>query len=199
MQDEQTKRKPRIPLSKEELFYVKEIKKFKEQHKVEVFKKTNFYKILNTTNVVLAGFLSYCLLSILICCHWNETKIINAECHYGSYNRLLNAREIIEIELHTLSNNDGVTIKTSDLFQVPKQDDIAFIGTDFVFNKIIKVKLANQNQTYWHIYTYPTFIVCLFAMCFGFFIYKVNKHLSINGLLTVFGLFTLASLYFILI
>ena len=41
--------------------------------------------------------------------------------------------------------------------------------------------------------------ITLFVLCMGFFVYKVNKHLSIAGLLTVFGLFSLASLYFILI
>jgi hypothetical protein len=56
MQEEQPKRKPRTPLSKEELFYVKEIKKLKELRRIEDFKKTIFFKILNRTNIVLSGF-----------------------------------------------------------------------------------------------------------------------------------------------
>ena len=68
MQEEQPKRKPRIPLSKEELFYVKEIKKLKELKRIADFKATKFYKVLNRVNIVLAGFLSYCVLSVLICC-----------------------------------------------------------------------------------------------------------------------------------
>ena len=51
MQEEQPKRKPRTPLSKEELFYVKEIKKLKELKRIEDFKKTVFFKILNRTNI----------------------------------------------------------------------------------------------------------------------------------------------------
>jgi hypothetical protein len=43
MQEEQPKRKPRTPLSKEELFYVKEIKKLKELKRIEDFKKTIFF------------------------------------------------------------------------------------------------------------------------------------------------------------
>jgi hypothetical protein len=63
----------------------------------------------------------------------------------------------------------------------------------------VKVKLANDDRCFWHFYTYPSLTVCVFALCLGFFAYKVNKHLSINGLLTVCGLFILASLYFVLI
>ena len=44
MQEEQPKRKPRTPLSKEELFYVKEIKKLKELKRIEdlLFIKYNY-------------------------------------------------------------------------------------------------------------------------------------------------------------
>jgi hypothetical protein len=40
MQEEQPRRKPRTPLSTEELFYVKQIKLLKELKRIEDFKKT---------------------------------------------------------------------------------------------------------------------------------------------------------------
>ena len=198
MQEEQPKRKPRIPLSKEELFYVKEIKKLKELKRVTDFKKTLFYKLLNRTNIVLAGFLSYCILSICICCNWQMVNITNAHCSYSSFNREVQKPMISEIEF-TTTHGEIIIIKTSDLYDVPQPNDILYVGRDFIFNKIVKVKLAHDDRSFWQIYTYPTFTVIVFALCMGFFIYKVNRHLSTNGLLTVFGLFSLASLYFILI
>lgn len=198
MQEEQPKRKPRIPLSKEELFYVKEIKKLKELKRIADFKATTFYKVLNRTNIVFAGFLSYCVLSVLTCCYWESSVISKVHCSYGDYNSLYNKRTIDEIEITTTSG-DFVTIKTDDLFQIPQENELFYLGKDFIFGKIIKAKFAFDDRSFWQIYTYPAFTVTIFALCMGFFVYKVNKHLSINGLLTVFGLFALASLYFILI
>lgn len=198
MQEEQPKRKPRTPLSKEELFYVKEIKKLKELKRIEDFKKTVFFKILNRTNIILAGFLSYCLLSIIICCNWQTVTIAEVHCSFNSYNREVQKPNISDIEF-TTNKGEFIAIKTDDLYDEPHINDVLYVGRDFIFNKVIKVKLANDNRSFWQIYTYPTFTVAIFALCMGFFVYKVNKHLSINGLLTVFGLFVLASLYFILI
>lgn len=198
MQEEQPRRKPRIPLTSEELFYVKEIKKFKELKRIEDLKKTTFYKIINRINIALAAFLSYGLLSILICCQWQTSYIDVVSCTYGEFNREIKARSIIEMQITTY---DGLLIpfKTDDIFQLPQKNDAFYIGTDLVFHKIMKVKLLSDDRTFWHIYTYPIFIVIVFALSLGFFIYRVNKHLSVNGLLTVFGLFALASLYFLTI
>lgn len=198
MQEEQPKRKPRIPLSKEELFYVKEIKKLKELKRIADFKATKFYKILNRVNIVLAGFLSYCVLSVLICCYWEPNTIAKVHCSYGDFSSITNKRTIDEIEI-TAHSGEFVTIKTDELFKIPQENEVFYVGRDFIFRKIMKVKLAFDDRTFWQIYTYPAFTVTMFALCMGFFVYKVNKHLSINGLLTVFGLFALASLYFILI
>jgi len=198
MHEEQSKRKPRSPLSKEELFYVKEIKKLKELKRVADFKATNFYKILNRTNVVLAGFLSYCVLSVLMCCYWQANTIAKLHCSYGDFNPALNKRTIDEIEI-TTQKGESLTIQTDELFQIPEENQVFYIGRDLIFGKALKAKLIFDERSFWQIYTYPAFTVTVFALCMGFFVYKVNKHLSINGLLTVFGLFALASLYFILI
>lgn len=198
MQEEQPKRKPRIPLSKEELFYVKEIKKLKELKRIADFKATKFYKVLNRVNIVLAAFLSYCVLSVLMCCYWETNMISKVHCSYGDFNPIMNKRTIDEVEI-TAKSGEFVTIKTDELFRIPQENEVFYVGRDLIFGKIMKVKLAFDNRSFWQIYTYPAFTVTMFALCMGFFVYKVNKHLSINGLLTVFGLFALASLYFILI
>jgi hypothetical protein len=198
MQEEQPRRKPRTPLSTEELFYVKQIKLLKELKRIEDFKKTTFYKTFNRINIALVAFLSYCLLSILICCHWQKNYVSSIDCSYGEFNPSVNASAIKELQITAV---DGlvVPIKTSEIYQLPKRFEVFYVGRDLLFNKIIKVKLGFDDRTFWHIYTYPSFILIVFALCLGFFIYKVNKHLSVNGLLTVFGLFFLASLYFVMI
>ena len=198
MQEEQSRRKPRIPLSPEELFYYKKLKELKELKRIEDLKKTNFYKVISRINIALAAFLSYCLLSILICCSWQKNYVSSINCSYGEFNRSVNARQITEIQITTI---DGtfVPIKTDEIYQLPQHFEGFYIGRDLIFNKIIKAKLAYDDRAFWHIYTYPSFIVIVFALCLGFFIYNVNKHLSVNGLLTVCGLFFLASLYFVMI
>lgn len=198
MQEEKSGRKPRIPLSPEELYYFKKIKQLKEIKKIEDFKATLFYKIINPINISLAGFLSYCLLSILVFCQWQTTYITKAECSYGEYDDVHQQRTISEIKINTTSG-EYIPVKTRNLFREPKANEVLYIGRDFVFHKILKVRLEYDERSFWHIFTYPIFAICSFAIGLGLFIYKVNKHLSVNGLLTVFGLFAIASAYFILI
>lgn len=198
MQEEQPRRKPRIPLSPEELYYFKQIKHLKELKQIEDFKKTSFYKIINRVNIILASFLSYCILSILICTHWQTSYILKAESSYGEFDPETKKPSITEIKLTTI-DGEFIPVKASQLFERPKPNEVLYIGRDFIFNRVLKVKLANDDRSFWHIYTYPLFTVCVFALCLGFFVYKVNKHLTVNGLVTVFGLFILASLYFVLV
>lgn len=198
MQEEQPRRKPRIPLSPEELYYFKQIKHLKELKQIEDFKKTSFYKIINRVNIILASFLSYCILSILICTHWQTSYILKAESSYGEFDPETKKPSITEIKLTTI-DGEFIPVKTNQLFERPKSNEVLYIGRDFIFNRVLKVKLANDDRSFWHIYTYPLFTVCVFALCLGFFVYKVNKHLTVNGLVTVFGLFILASLYFVLV
>ena len=90
-------------------------------------------------------------------------------------------------------------LKTDDLFEIPEKDQEIFVGKDYLFGKIVKAKLSFDERPFWCHETYARFTVCIFALGMGFFIYNVNKHLTINGLLFTFGLFFLAGLYYVLI
>lgn len=198
MQEEQPKRKPRIPLSSEELFYYKKLKQLNHLRQIEEFKKTSFYIIFNRINIVLAAFLTYCLFSILVLCQWEKTSIKTVECSFDKYYEENQKLSIDEINIIT-TTGEFIPIKTKDLFQEPMAMEDIYIGRDFIFKKTLKVKLENHTTSFWHFYTYPAFTVSLFALCMGFFIYNLNRHLTVNGLLTAFGLFSLASLYFVLL
>jgi len=198
MPEEQQRRKQRVPLSPEELYYFKQIKKLKDQEKIEAFKATVFYKILNRVNIVLAGFLTYSILSVLILCSWEQGTITDQSSVYGELVKEQQAHTIREIDL-TINSGETVHLKTNNLFEQPKRDQVVYIGRDLIFNKIIKAKFSFDDRTFWNINSYASLSVCIFAMVLGLFIYNVNKHLSVNGLLMVFALFTLSSLYFIAI
>ena len=192
MQEEQPRRKQRIPLSPEELYYFKKIKNLKALKQVEDFKATTFYKITNRINIVLAGFLTYCIFSVLVFCHWQQSHILKAESTYGEFDPETKKPSITEIKL-TTTEGEFIPVKTSRLFHPPKEKEVLYIGRDFIFNRIMKVKLANDDRYFWHFYSYPSLTVCVFVLCIGFFTYKVNKHLTINGLLMVNSLFILAT------
>lgn len=198
MKEEQSRRKQRVPLSPEELYYFKQIKKLKQIEKLEAFKSTYFYKILNRINIVLAGFLTYSILSILILCNWEQGYITKQVSTYGSLIKEKQQHTISDVEL-IISTGEFVHLKTDELFEQPTANQTIFIGRDYIFNKIIKVKFAFDDRPFWNVNSYASLSLCLFAMSLGLFIYKVNKHLSVNGLLMVLGLFSLASLYFIVI
>jgi len=194
---EQPRRKPRIPLSPEELFYVIELKKIKQLQKLEAFKATWFFKIINRLNVFLAAFLTYCVISTLILCSWQKAYVLNALCKYGEYSSEMKQRTIEDIQLD-LTSGEYIRLKTSDFFHKPQANDVVYVGRDFLFRKMLKVKFATDDQIFFGINSYAYLTVCGFALLMGFFIYKVNKHYTINGLLITLGMFTLACLYFVL-
>ena len=198
MTEEQPRRKQRVPLSPEELYYFKEIKKLKNREKEEAFKATFFYKVLNRINIFLAGFLTYAILSTLILCSWEESFIEHQTVSFGALEQKTQRHTIRDVDL-TLSTGEELHVKTDELFEQPKNKQLIHVGRDLLFNKIIKVKFAFDNRAFWNANAYASLSVCIFAMVLGLFIYQVNKHLSVNGLLMAMSLFFLASLYFVMV
>ncbi len=198
MAEEQPRRKQRIPLSPTELYYFKELKKLKQAQKIEKFKASFFYKITNRANITLAAILTYCLISILMLNYWQKTYVLKTISVYGETKAHNHRRTIAELQIKTTSG-EHIIVKTDDLFELPEFNQEIYIGKDFLFGKVLKAKLAYDERPFWSINSYARFTVCIFALAMGFFVYKVNKHLTINGLLVTFALFFLASLYFVTI
>jgi hypothetical protein len=198
MQEESSRRKPRIPLSAEELFYLKKIKELKEIEKIQKFKLSAFYKYINSINIFLIAFLSYCLLSILMTGYWQKSEIVKVKTHHGKYNKVKSCASIIDIEL-TTSTSEQLIIVTNELYQEPKIGDVIYLGKDYLLNKTLRVRLIHDERDFWNKNAYPILVVILFALTIGVFIYIINKHLTINGLLTAFALFLLSSLYYVLV
>lgn len=198
MMEEQSRRKPRIPLSSEELYYFIKLKKLKQAEKIKKFRASGFYKIANYINVFLAAFLSYCILSILIVATWHKTSIADIAVSYGAFNAEMKQRTISDIDLTTASG-EVLKLKITDLYEEPQKNEVVFIGKDLLFNKNLKAKFENATGVFWTLNSVASLTVCVFALLMGCFVYAVNKHFTVNGLLTVIGLFMLAGLYFILI
>lgn len=195
MAEEQPRRKPRIPLSPTELYYFIELKKLRQAQKIESFKASTFYKLTNRINIGLAAMLTYCIISLLMLNYWQKTYVLNIISTYGETKPHNLKRTIAELQIKTTSG-ELVIIKTDDLFDLPVKNQEIYLGKDFLFGKILKAKLAFDERPFWSLDSYARFTVCIFALGMGFFIYQVNKHLTINGLLATFGLFFLASVYF---
>lgn len=195
---EQSKRKPRVPLTAEELFYVVELKKLKKEQNLQIFKSSRFYKITNRINIVLAAFLTYAIFSNLMLCYWQPDYVARAVCAYAGYDKEAKKRSIGEIDLYLTSGN-YVKVRTEKLFVPPVQNETVFIGRDFLFNKIVKVHFVKAARSFWNENAYASTMVCALSLIIGFFVYLVNKHLTVNGLLMCMGFFILAALYFILV
>jgi len=195
---EQPRRKPRIPLTPEELFYVMELKKLRKQQRLQSFKASYFYKVTNWLNIWLAAFLTYGIISNLILCYWQKAYVEKAVCTYASYVPEEHKRTIGIVDLY-LTNGSFIKVRTSNFFNEPKPYELVYLGKDFLFDKVVKVQFVGADQAYWNENAIASTIVSVFALMIGFFVYLVNKHLTVNGLLTTLGMFVLASLYFILV
>ena len=195
---EQQKRKPRIPLSQEELFYYIQYKKLKQEEKLKLFKKTKFYKFFNTCNVVFAALVTYNILSILLVCSWEENSIQSVSFNYGKTNLVKLQREISDMQIHTI-DGEQYHISTYNIYEVPKENEKILLGKDYIFRKVVKLKLQDNTNTYWTINSYATLTISGFALFISFFVYRLNRHLTTNGLLTVFGLLFLSVIYYLFV
>lgn len=197
MIEEQPKRRQRNPLSAEELHYFIKLKQLKQTEKIETFKKSIFFKSFNMINVLLSALLAYYICSVLFVCHWKNDTITHVSVsRSGPFNQANGQRSIAEVNLET-TGEKNFTIKTDLFFTEPLPEQSILIGKDVVFGKILKVKFSNDDRLFWNINTYPSFSLSIMVLLLGMFIYAVNKHLTVNGLLIAFGLFFLANLYFI--
>lgn len=195
---EQPRRKSRIPLTPEELFYVMELRRLRKQQKLQSFKASHFYKTTNTLNIVFAAFLTYGIISNLILCYWQKAYIDKAVCTYGSYAPGTAKRTIAVVDLY-LTNGTFIKVRTNDFFVEPRPYELVYLGKDFLFHKVVKVQFIGAEQYFWHENAIASTIVSCFALLIGFFVYLLNRHLTVNGLLTTLGMFVLASLYFIFV
>jgi len=195
---EQPRRKPRIPLTPEELFYVMELKKLRKQEKLQSFKASRFYKTTNCLNVLLAAFLTYGIISNLILCYWQKAYVERAVCTYAEFVPEVHKRTIGIVDLY-LTNGTFIKVRTSDFFVEPRPYELVYLGKDFLFDKVVKVQFSGASQAFLNENAIASTILSSFALVIGFFVYMVNKHLTVNGLLTTLGMFVLASLYFILV
>ena len=199
MAEEQPKRRQRIPLSPEELHYFIKLKQLKQTEKIEAFKQSIFFKTFNVSNVILSALLAYYIFSVLFVCTWQNDTIKHVSVsRSGTINRDNGQRSIVEVNLETPQEN-YFTIKTDLFFIEPIPNQSISIGKDLIFGKILKVKFSHDDRLFWNINTYPSLSLSVVVLLLGLFIYAVNKHLTVNGLLVTFGLFFLANLYFICI
>ena len=198
MQEKPNRRKERVPLTPEELHYFKKLKKLKEIQYIERFKSTRFYNVINYFNIFLIAVVTYFFISILTLTQWQTHRISNLEVVYGEFNREVQQRDVSEIHL-ILENNERLVIKTRYLFQLPVVGAQLFVGKDWLFSKPLKVKLNYDDRSFWETKTYPSVVLCAFALLMTLYVYRVNQHLTSNGLLTSFGLLSIASLYFLFV
>lgn len=195
---EQPKRKPRIPLTPEELFYVVELKKLKQEQNLQAFKSSWFYKFINRVNILFAAFLTYAIISNLMLCYWQPDYVAKAVCTYAGFDPEVKKRSIGEMDLY-LTSGHYVKVRADKLYQAPQQNETVFLGRDFLFHKIVKVHFVKEARSFWNENAYASTMVCSLALIIGFFVYLINKHLTVNGLLMCLGFFVLATLYFILV
>lgn len=188
------RRKNRVPLSAEELFYFIQLKKLVKTEQLLKFKKTRFYKVMNLINIGLITIIAYMVFSGFLLSHWEKVEIASVDPVYGPYHIEKGANEIHQLNIVT---NTGLHLSavTEHLFELPKEHDSIWIGKDFVFGKPLKIKLAHLHKSCFLFEIYPILFVGFFVMGMVCLIYAFNQHLTKHGLIGIFILLILGFLY----
>lgn len=191
------RRPPRIPLTQEELFYVIELKKLKRKEQLLLFKTSRYYKNMNLANIGFVLIISYIVASAFVLCSWQKTYVIDVDSRYGPIVPG-EQRSFSDVYVNTTSGA-YLSLKTDELYSVPKKHDEIWIGKDFLFGKVLKARLFRGGDSYFHFDIYPLLFICLFVMFIVYIIYLFNLHLTRHGLLGVTTLLSLAFVYILFI
>jgi len=187
------KRRPRVPLSPEELFYFIQLKKLRKTEQVLAFKATRYYKGLNSVNITIVVLITYIVLSAFFLCSWQKNYILELKT-VGQYNAAAARREIINMSIRT-TNGELIELSTSNLYELPRKFDAVWVGRDFLFGKILKGKLQGHREGYLHANLFPVFFISFFVIAVVFMVYYFNLHLTRYGLTAITILLGLALLY----
>lgn len=193
MNSEGKKRQPRIPLTPEEVADLILIKKIKEHHRLQAFKGTRRYKILNLFNVV--SFFIYCELVCCIIgpCHYQTHFSRNIVTEYGEHlpgnKRVIEGLKLIGV------NGNQYELSVHEYIPAPTRYSAFDIGKDFLLQKEIKGVVETSEKSYLTQLAFPLFFLSVFVGIFSFifFFFDLNQNpyslwaLSSINAITVFG------------
>jgi hypothetical protein len=177
MPQESNKRPPRVPLTPEEVQEFIRFKKYKERARIERFKKTRTYKILNAFNVICIIIYTEIIFAFLGSCNFYTHYVHNTATFIGE--DIIGGKRAISSAVFTTVNNKEYDVSIHDTLALPKAFDELHVGQDWFLKKEIKVRFDMGGKDFYVKRSFPLlFISILFGfVTFVIFGYNMNQNL----------------------
>jgi hypothetical protein len=183
MPQESNKRPPRIPLTPDEVKEFIRFKKFKERARIERFKKTRTYKILNAFNVISIIIYTEIIFAFLGSCNFAPHYILSTTVYTGD--EIIGGKRIFSSATFRMVNGKEYDVSIRDTVSLPNIPGKSYtpaklyVGKDWILRKEIKVRLEMGEKDYFIKRSFPLlFISILFGfVTFVLFGYNMNQHL----------------------
>jgi hypothetical protein len=197
MPQEAKKRPPRIPKTPEEVAEIVLLKRLREYKKLELFKKSLFYKVFNIFCV--ACFFIYC--ELIICflgpCHYTKhfSKNIAAEYNREIVNgeRMVSSLRVIDV------SGKQYKLIVEEFIDVPEKISAFMVGKDFLLQKEIKATVSTSDNPYRIQKASPILFLSFFVGIFSFIFFSYNLNQNPHSLRAISVMNAITLFFFLLV
>ena len=177
------KRQARQALSPDEVRELLLLKKLRQNFIIEKFKKSRWFKLLNTINIIYMTIFTEIIFSFLGPVNYYTYYIENVKVYYGE--EIINGKRIVgRAEFKTMNGKD-YEVSVNDHCEIPKIGEKILVGRDWLLQKNIKVNFESTPKAYFIRRSFPLLFISLLSgiLTCVLFAYNLNQNAySLNAL-----------------
>lgn len=170
------KRPPRQPLSAEEVREMVQLKKLRQYFKIEKFKKTRNYKILNTLNIAYMILFTEIIVSFLGSANSSVQILESVKVYYGK--EIIDGKRIISSAEFKTTEGALYDVGINDVCEMPKAKQEIVVGRDWLLRKDVKVKIETSQKDFFVIKSFPLLFISILmgVVTCVLFAYNLNQN-----------------------
>lgn len=153
------KRPPRQPLSAEEVRELVQLKKLRQYFKIEKFKKTRNYKILNSLNIAYMILFTEIIVSFLGSANSSVQILESVKVYYGK--EIIDGKRIISSAEFKTTEGALYDVGINDVCEMPKAKKEIVVGRDWLLRKDVKINFESSSKDYYVKRSFPLLFISI--------------------------------------
>lgn len=185
------KRPPRIPFSPEEVQDFIKLKNFRERAKIEKFKRTKIYKVLNAFNVISIIIYTEIIFAFLGSCNFSGHYVLSTTVYYDE--EIKGGKRAYSTAVFKMVNGEEYDVSIHDTCPLPAKFSKIYIGQDWLLKKYVKIRFEQGGKDRFVRRSFPLlFISVLWGfVTFVLFGYNLNQTTYSLSVITFINSFSL--------
>ncbi len=193
MVQETNKRPPRIPLTPDEVKDFIRLKKHKEKIKLERFKQTKTYKVLNVFNIICIVIYTEIVFAFLGSCNFTTHYIKSMDSYYSD--EIIGGKRTLSSIVFKTVNDQVYDVSIRDTSVIPERFSGLRVGSDWLLKKEIKVRFKKGGKDFYIKRSFPLLFISILwgIVTFVLFGYNMNQNNYSLNVITFVNLITMLS------